>query len=490
MTNVNPKMASGAAWMLGYKAAERSISLLSTIILVRLLAPHDFGIVAMAMAMVSLFQLISAFGFDIVIIQRQDAGREHYDTAWTFQVLFGFLIAFLLILGAVPTAAFYNEPGLENIFYALAAAQAIGGFENIGTVAFRKELAFHKEFLFMSSRKFMSFLVVIPLAFWLKNYWALVLGTVFGRTIMVAVSYYAHPFRPRFSLAATSDLFGFSMWLVLNKVIGFLAERAPHFILGKISGMSVLGIFELSYEISNMPTTELTAPINRAVYPAYARISGSIEALRKAYLDVLAYLALFALPAGIGICAIAEPFVHVILGPKWDQAIPLIRILALYGSVTALGSNTSLVYLSMGRPRIITLLGGIKVLLLLPMIVIMTHLHGVTGTAWSILGASLLYEPIGYAAVTRVLKMKVTRLMHVIWRPFLASLFMYWAVETSVAMLSQREILEFDAARLAFGVLAGASCYVGMIFLLWRICGSPQGAEASVFRKFKFVPSA
>ena len=486
MTNINPQMASGAAWMLAYKAAERSISLVSTVILVRLLVPSDFGVVALAMSLVSMLSLISAFGFDMVIIQRRDASRKHYDTAWTFQVVFGLLIALLLVVSAVPTATFYNEPKLESVINVLALTQLIGGFENIGTIAFRKELEFHKEFWFMASKKFASFLVVIPLAVWLRNYWALVIGALLGKVMIVVISYYAHSYRPRFSLAATRELFSFSMWLVLNKVIGFVVERLPQFVLGKLSGMNVLGIFQVSYELSNMPTTELTAPINRAVYPSYAAISGDMEALRKAYLDVLAFLALFALPAGVGISVVADPLVRVILGPNWLEAIPLIEILALYGAVTALGSNTNLVYIAMGRPRLVTLLGTVKVLLLMPILIVMAYLHGVIGAAWSLLCTALIYAPVSYAIIIYILNMHITRLIQVTWRAAVASICMYWLVFAVINLLPQGGIFQYELVKLGIGVFTGAFSYAMIVYILWRLSGSPQGAETATFSRLRY----
>src|SRR4051812_34585881 len=99
-------MAFGAAWMMSVRLVDRSIGLASTVILARLLAPADFGMVAMAMGVVALLELFSAFGLDSALIQKIDIGRAHYDTAWTFQLLFGVFIGVGLLAFAWPAAAF------------------------------------------------------------------------------------------------------------------------------------------------------------------------------------------------------------------------------------------------------------------------------------------------------------------------------------------------------------------------------------------------
>ena len=122
------QIARGAAWMMGFKLFDKSIGLISTLVLARVLTPADFGLVAMATAVVALLELMGAFGFDSALIQRQNTDRRHYDTAWTFNVMFGVSIATMLVLLAVPAAGFYHEPRLELMLPALAVGALIGGF--------------------------------------------------------------------------------------------------------------------------------------------------------------------------------------------------------------------------------------------------------------------------------------------------------------------------------------------------------------------------
>jgi len=185
MENISNKMAKGAVWMVAFKLIERSIGLISTIILARLLEPGDFGLVAMATAFLGLLMLLTSFSFDVVLIQKLNPDRHLYDTAWTFNVIFGCVLAFMLVIAAIPLAQFYNESRLEEILYVLAFSTLLGGFGNIGPVAFRKDLQFHKEFYFQLAKKLIGFTVCMSLAFTLRNYWALVWGTFAGNMMAV-----------------------------------------------------------------------------------------------------------------------------------------------------------------------------------------------------------------------------------------------------------------------------------------------------------------
>src|SRR5690606_13728600 len=121
---------------------------------------------------------------------------------------------------------------------------------------------------------------------------------------------------PRLSLAAAGEVLNFSKWLILNNAISFLRTRSPDFVIGRLAGSTALGMFTVAYEISTLPTTELVAPINRAVFPGYSRISNDLKLLRQSYLDVVGVIALFALPAALGISAISAPLVDFALGSK------------------------------------------------------------------------------------------------------------------------------------------------------------------------------
>ena len=134
MTDLQRRMAAGAAWMILFRLTERSIGFISTLILARLLVPDDFGLVAMATSILAALELLGAFSFDMALIQNQAATRKHYDTAWTFEVLFGVIKCALLLALSVPAAAFYGEPRITAVMQVLALCTLLQGFDNIGVV--------------------------------------------------------------------------------------------------------------------------------------------------------------------------------------------------------------------------------------------------------------------------------------------------------------------------------------------------------------------
>jgi O-antigen/teichoic acid export membrane protein len=479
-------MAAGAAWMVAFKVTERTLTLASTVILARLLVPADFGVVAMAMSIVATLEVLTSFSMDVAIIQRADVQRRHLDTAWTLNAAFGVAIALLLLVLARPTASFYRAPDLVPVMYALAAGWLVQGFENVGPVAFRRELDFNKEYWYLSAKRVATFLVTIPLAFWLRNYWALVAGTVAGKFFAVAISYYSHPFRPRPSLAGARELLRFSRWLVVNNILYFLNQRTTDVVIGRMAGAQALGTYNLSFEISNMPTTELAAPINRAVLPGYSKMYRDMGSIAGSYLEVIGLIAFFSIPAGAGIAAIADPFVNVVLGPKWLAAIPLIQVLAFYGCVASLHTNSGVAFMAVGRPHLLTLMAGVHVAVLIPLLLYATRAEGIAGAAHAVLATAVLLTPFNFLLLGRVLHIGPRTLVGPFWRPILGAAFMYSVVRLVLDLIPAGDF-NAAAARLAAGIVAGIVSYAVAAALLWRLAGAPTGAEATLLARARSI---
>jgi O-antigen/teichoic acid export membrane protein len=482
---VKRKMAKGAAWMISFKLLQRFLSLISVMVLARLLVPEDFGLVALATAFIAALELFTAFNFDVVLIQRQDSTRVHYDTVWTIQVIFGFVLCGVLLSLARPVAAFYEDPRLFNILAMLSVGTLIKGFENVGVVDFRKNLQFDKEFLFMFLPRLAGFCTTIPAAFWFRSYWALIAGILVMNAASTIGSFVLSKYRPRVSLLAFKELFDFSKWLLINNVLQFSRHRASDFIIGKVGGPNSLGTFTVAYEVASIPTTELVAPINRAVLPGYAKMAHSLAEIRQGYLDVIGLIALFAIPAAVGIAGTSELFVLVLLGEKWAAAAPLIAILALAGALGAMETNVTTVYLALGKPYILTVLYAFYVAILIPLVIVMTLRNGALGAAQAFLLTAMVNLPVYYATMFRTLQLGVSRFVATVWRPIVAAGAMYVGVREYVSRLDPAAGSIDALPHLLLAVTIGAVAYAACLAALWLLSDRPAGAETAVIGEFR-----
>lgn len=478
MISLNKQVAKGAAWMVALKASMKVIGLLSTIFLARLLTPEDFGLIAIIMAFFAMIEIFGNFSFDTVLIQKQNATDADYSTAWSFNATFGVVACLIVALGSGTVADFYNDSRIEPVMLVLSGLFLISGLQNIGVVDFRKNLTFEKEFRYQMLPKLVSFFSTLGLAFWLQSYWALVFGSLIWKLLVLISGYVLHDFRPRFTFSEWRHLFRFSKWLMINNIFYFLNNRSPEMIIGKILSPQAAGFFTIASEISTIPTSEFAANVTAAAYPGYCKVSHLPEELKKMYLMVMESVAFFVLPAGVGIALLAHELVPVVLGPKWLDSIALIQLLALSGALVAMSSNTGAVFMSLGRPRVSTMMGLFRITVLIPMIFWFSSVSGLIGIAQAILATSLIVFLVSCGLIYFVLKIPLGSILRVYARSSCATFIMaagvYWL------SIGLGEAPMTSLVSLLVLIFAGVFLYGCGIMILWALFGYPDGPEKKI----------
>jgi lipopolysaccharide exporter len=204
------RAAKGAGWTIGWRFATRAIGFCSTLILVRLLTPEDFGVVSLAIGFFQALDSVAGFGVEGAIIRADRADRALYDAGFTINVVRGLFTSAVLVASAVPVARFFGNAHLVDVIYVLGAGWAISAFQNVGIVEFRRRLAFDMEFKIQIIPRVLALAVTIPAGFLWHSYWALVAGMIATRLLTVGLSYIMHPYRPRFGVSGMKRIFGFS----------------------------------------------------------------------------------------------------------------------------------------------------------------------------------------------------------------------------------------------------------------------------------------
>ncbi|MFN0301310.1 MAG: lipopolysaccharide biosynthesis protein [Burkholderiales bacterium] len=477
--SINSRVVRGASLMVLLKLVDRGIGLVSTIVLARLLVPADFGLIALAGSLIAMLEVLGAVGLDTALIQRSDARREHFDAAWTFHILFGLTTAVIVAGITWPLAVYYQEPRLAWVMPMIAIAHAIQAFENIGVVAFRKELEFDREFKYRVIRRVVTtFIVTIPLALILESYWALLIGSLAGSCITVALSYALHPFRPRLSVVGLAQLMTVSKWFLLTSIVEFLYGRMATLIIGRSNGPGAVGTFSLAVDIASLATQDISAPIHRAVFPGYAKLAYDRTKLRLGYLRVTSVMLLFVLPSGIGISLLAEPIVFILLGAKWMEAVPLLRILAIDAVLVVLLTTSHYVNLAVGMTRSTSLVLSLHAAMTIPMMLWSVPKYGPEGAAVSMLISSIIVAPLNLILLRRAISFGWGEMRHVLSRPLLGVLAMAGAILSLQSQWTVPGTLIGHLAHAFAGTLLGGSVYSVTVLLLWRWQGNADSAES------------
>ncbi len=471
----------GALLSIAMRWTDRFIGLISTLILARLLAPEDFGIIAMASLVIGLLDVLLDLGVNVALIQNPQPTQAHYDTAWTLRLMQSSVTAVLVFLGAPLAGDYFGDERVVPVMQVLSAGIVVTGLENIGVVQFQKYMQFGLDFRFMFLKRITGFAATITAAVLMQSYWALVVGTIVGRVIGTVISYRMHAMRPRPSLEAFRDIFAISQWMLVRSAGQYLDNSLHKLIVGRRSDSSVLGAYTLADEISAMPSTELLAPINRALFPAFVAARDNLSELKRLFLLAQGVQTLVGIPAGVGLAMVASEAVLVLLGEKWVRAVPYIQTLALVGAVQAITTSGGYVLITLGRIGLVALIAWAQIgMLVLGAFVLLPISDAATLAAIRLSTVTIGLSIVLLALKTNLPSLNLQDMGRTVTRPVIATI----SMAGTLHQLNQALIFE-PWLMLIIKVTTGLFTYVLVIIALWVATGRPEGPESYALQKLR-----
>lgn len=462
--SLTEKTIKSGFWVFALRIVDRIFQLARLIILARLLSPNDFGLFGIALLTLSALETLSQTGFKQALIQKKENIKPFLNTAWTIQIIRGLLIALVLFFIAPHAALFFAEPRAEPILQVIGLAIILHNLTNVAVVYFEKELKFHKYFAYNFAGTLADFIVAISAAILLQSVWALVLGFLARNLVKCIASYMFTPYRPKlqFNFEQAKELFGFGKWILGSSALVFLLTQGDDVVVGKLLGVTALGLYQIAYRISNMPATEISHIISQVTFPAYSKLQDNISKLREGYLKVLQVTAFLSFPIAGLIFILAPDFTRIFLGEKWVPMIPAMQVLALFGLIRSIGTTTGPLFQAVGKPEIATRLQFAKLILLLLVIYPFTMWWGIFGAALAVLFNTLLINPFAEYKVLRVINCRVWDMLKLLVIPAFGTILMY------VGINALRTFLLLNVISLPFFIIfavVGLVIYIGVIIL-------------------------
>lgn len=466
--------------MVALRWSDRLIGVGSLAVLARLLTPDDFGVLAFAMIVIGVLEVFTGLSIDSALIRDQQAGAADYDAGWTLNVIKGAILSLLVLLLAAPAAAYFAEPRLDVVMWCLAVVPLLDGLGNIGTVEFRKRLQFRREFAFLFVTRITSTALTIALAIWLQNYWALVAGTTIRSALRLGVSYFMQDYRPRLSVTRLAHIFRFSRWMLVQQCAAGLNARVPELFVGRLVDGALLACFNIGREIATLATSELRAPIRRALFPGLARFEHDRARLASALVGTTGLMAIVTLPIPLGIALTAEDLVPLLLGPSWGRAVPFMQVIGIAATLGCLGTNSFLAFMVLNRPYLTAVAALIRLAFLVPATYFLIVRYGAIGAAYAMVLSDVVALVVDYAFSARLCGIALARLFAVIWRPVVGASAMLAAVLWLHQHLPAAATPQQHVQSLLLSAIVGAAVYTSCVLLLWRLFAHDVGPERQV----------
>jgi len=285
----------GSAWvMFGFGMAQ-VLRLGGNVVLTRLLTPEVFGIMSIVGALLMGLQMFSDVGLRPNIIQNPRGEEPVFiRTAWSIQVIRGFILASLAAILAWPLAFINGEPSLVLITMVAGLTAIISGFHSTWLLVYYRRMVLNKLVFLDLTGQFLSIVVMVVCAWYFRSVWALVLGSFVGSTVKLVASHTVLsgvPMRFLWEKEAVYELIRFGRWIFISTALYFLAVRLDIFVFGSFAGMTMLGIFVLAKNLSRLVVEALMKLSSTVLLPVYSRLAErSTKALRTRTFKIRAVL--------------------------------------------------------------------------------------------------------------------------------------------------------------------------------------------------------
>lgn len=347
----NVVRAIGSSTMIS--VLSKVVSLCGTLVMVRLLSPSDFGLVAVAMTIAGVVAFFNEIGLGAAIVQRKEVASDELSGCFGLAVLASTLLCAVVFALSWPMARYYEMPSLQAVLAVLAFSLYFGALDTVPQALLRKAMRFQVVLWASGSTVLVQTAVAIPLAWMGFKHWAIVIGYLAGQSTATVVYWWASGWRPTFpiSLAKGRQLMGYGLNVTYSRVMWHLYMNADKLIIGKLLGAHAVGIYDVARSLSNLPTSQIAGVATNIASPVFAGLQHDTASLREALLRLVRGISYLAFPVLLLMAVLAEELILVLVGAKWTDAIWPLRALCIAEIVASIAVLQSQLLISTGNVK-------------------------------------------------------------------------------------------------------------------------------------------
>lgn len=367
--------------------------LLQMAVLARLLAPGDFGLMALVAAVIAFAHIFSDVGMSNAIIHHQKISSEALSSLYWLNVLAGTVLMLLLMLFSPWIATWYHEPRIQLILMLVSATFLITALGQQLRVIAEKKLRFQQLAGVELSASLLGFIVAVAVAFVGGGVYALVAGTLTSAVISTALCWWvlADGWRPmwRLRLGEIREFLGFGAYIMGFSLINTINMQADILIGGRMLGATNLGAYSLPKDLSLRLAMIINPIVTRVGLPVMAKAQGDKVLLKLIYLRTLRMTASVNFPLYMAITIFAPEIVTIMFGSQWQESVPLLRILAMWGLFRSIGNPAGSLVIALGKGKLIFFWSMGQMLIQVPTFWVGSN-YGLEGLAFTLLVCALV----------------------------------------------------------------------------------------------------
>ncbi len=405
------KTLVAAFWSLIGSVGRGGIRLASNLILTRLLVPEDFGLMATAMVVVTLIQILSDTGVKTALVQNP-RGHEPVFINNSFIIAIGRSLLLFVILWFLkaPMAQYFGIPQLESVLSILSLAVILEGFLNPALPLLIKSLKIQKQVIYAVGSQFVGFVFTLMLAILFRSVLALAVGYALTSLSRVVISYLVFPYRPRlvWDKVVGKELFHFGKYILLNTLVTWTALNIDRLIIGKVLGMEKLGIYNLALYLGVFASDILVQVFAQSYFPAMSSIAHDLKKVTRIYGQTVRSTIWIATPLLLLLALLSDTVVAILYDPRYAEAGIVLFWIALRSTIQTLNHIQSGTILALGKPLQVSISNALGLVLLVLSLPGLSMLWGLSGSGVALLLSMLLITAVQSVFLIKTLQFPVS----------------------------------------------------------------------------------
>ncbi len=464
--------ATGAVWNYAAFLVSKGLLFVATLVLARLLSPAEFGLVGMALLVITLLDIVRDFGIGSALIYRQDDGHSAANLSFFLSIGIGVILFSANFLLAPLAADFFKTSGPSETATVASLLQILGLsllFSSLGSThdaLLQKSIDYRKRMVPEVGRTLIKGLLQVGLALAGFGVWSLVIGQVVGEACATLLLWIVMPWRPRlkFERKLVRPMLSYGTQLTMVGGLGTLLSDVDYLVIGGLLGEIALGLYTLAFRIPELLIKNLAQAVSTVAFPVAARLQSDMDALRSAYLKMQRYMLAILAPLGFGLYAITPALIHILFGDRWEPAIPVMQILSIYMLLGGINHWPGVVYKAVGKPGILNVLSLVKLAMLVPTLWWCAANYGIVGVAWGQLVVRIIGIVIDMQVVAGFVGVSVWANVRALLPSLVSSALMAATLQAFFTLSSRAANLP----ALILSIAAGAAQYTALLWLLDR----------------------
>lgn len=318
-------------WRLLERCGAQGVTFIVTIVLARLIAPEVYGIIAIVMVIINLLQVFVDSGLGNSLIQKKEADSLDFSSVFYFNMAVCGFLYFVLFITAPLISKFYGMPDLEAVIRVLGLTLIVSGVKNIQQAYVSKNLLFKKFFFATIVGTICAAFVGIYMAYKGYGVWALAAQSLLNNIIDTLILWITVKWRPTlsFSIKRLRVLFSFGWKLLFTSLLETLYTDLTQLIIGKQYSSAQLAYYNKGKQFPNYIVTSINSSIKSVMFPVFAEVQDNIVELKNMTRKSIRVSNFVISPLIIGLFAVAETFVVVLLTEKWLPCVPFLRLFSI-----------------------------------------------------------------------------------------------------------------------------------------------------------------